>query len=212
MTTPLSSSSVPRGVSSGGSAPQSAKRSRAPFRSLTGGGTIRSSGQPAVGSEARRRAAVILEVLAGVHTPTTAAQALGIGAQRYYLLEQQALEGLVQACQPRPHGRTVTSDRQIARLERELAVCRRELGRQQALARRRALRVGAESGHGSSGHCREVRCARERPAGQRRSRKETPEAEAGRAGLAGSPCPAGRGADRRFVYRRCDGGGTKSGR
>lgn len=135
MTTPLSSSSVPRGVSSGGSAPRSAKRSRAPFRSLTGGGTARSSGRPAVGSEARRRAAVILEVLAGVHTPTTAAQALGIGAQRYYLLEQQALEGLVQACEPRPHGRTVTSDRQIARLERELAVCRRELGRQQALAR-----------------------------------------------------------------------------
>ncbi len=106
-----------------------------PFRSLTGGGTIRSSGQPAVGGEARRRAAVILEVLAGVHTPTSAAQALGIGAQRYYLLEQQALEGLVQACQPRPHGRTVTSDRQIARLERELAVCRRELGRQQAPGR-----------------------------------------------------------------------------
>jgi hypothetical protein len=78
---------------------------------------------------------VILEVLAGVHTPTSAAQALGIGAQRYYLLEQQALQGLVSACEPRPKGRTMDSDRQIARLNRELAVCRRELGRQQALAR-----------------------------------------------------------------------------
>jgi hypothetical protein len=78
---------------------------------------------------------VILEVLAGVCTPANAAQALGIRLPRYYFLEQRAIRGLVAACEPRPKGRTVSSDRQIARLERELAVCRRELGRQQALAR-----------------------------------------------------------------------------
>jgi hypothetical protein len=115
----------------------SAKRVRGPCRKqftqqLTGGA---GPGRSAAGSEARRLAAVILEVLAGVQTPTSAAQALGIRLPRYYFLEQRALGGLVAACEPRPKGRTVGSDRQIARLERELAVCRRELGRQQALAR-----------------------------------------------------------------------------
>lgn len=114
----------------------SRKRTRVPYRQfLQGAGTASRSAQAAPGSEARRRAAAILEVLAGVQTPTSAAQALGIGAQRYYLLEQHALEGLVAACEPRPKGRTVSSDRRIAQLERELATCRRELGRQQALAR-----------------------------------------------------------------------------
>ncbi|MBI3863718.1 MAG: hypothetical protein HY290_17650 [Planctomycetia bacterium] len=117
-------------------APASRKRTRAPYRQFMGGeGTASRSGKTAAGSEARRRAAVILEVLAGVQTPTSAAQALGIGAPRYYLLEQHALEGLLSACEPRPRGRVASSDRQIARLERELATCRRELGRQQALAR-----------------------------------------------------------------------------
>ena len=109
-----------------------AKRSRAPYRQqLTAGGP----GKTPAGSEARRLAAVILEVLAGVQTPTSAAQALGIRLPRYYFIEQRALGGLVSACEPRSKGRTVSSDRQIARLERELVVCRRELGRQQALAR-----------------------------------------------------------------------------
>ena len=112
--------------------PSSAKRSRAPYRQqLTAAGP----GKPAAGSEARRLAAVILEVLAGVCTPASGAQALGIRLPRYYFLEQRAIRGLVAACEPRPKGRTVSSDRQIARLERELVVCRRELGRQQALAR-----------------------------------------------------------------------------
>lgn len=115
--------------------PPSPKRKRAAYRQFGGGGTAATSGKTAPGSEARRRAAVILEVLAGVQTPTSAAQTLAIGVPRYYLLEQRALGGLLVACEPRPHGRTVNSDRQIARLERELAACRRELGRQQALAR-----------------------------------------------------------------------------
>lgn len=110
----------------------SAKRSRAPYRQKL---TAASPGKPAAGNEARRLAAVILEVLAGVQTPTSAAQVLGIRLPRYYFMEQRALRGLVSACEPRPKGRTITSDRQIARLERELAICRRELGRQQALAR-----------------------------------------------------------------------------
>ena len=85
--------------------------------------------------EAKRAAAVILEVLAGVRTPTAAATALKLRLPRYYLLEQRAIEGLVAACAPRPRGPTVSPDRRVAQLERELTVTRRDLLRQQALAR-----------------------------------------------------------------------------
>lgn len=87
------------------------------------------------GIEARRTAAVILEVLAGLRTPTGAATALGIPLPRYYVWEARAVQGLVTACQPRPRGPVVSADRQLAGLERELAVARRELARHQALAR-----------------------------------------------------------------------------
>jgi hypothetical protein len=97
--------------------------------------TATGSGGPNIGLEARRAAALILEVLAGVRTPAGAATALGIRLPRYYLLEQRAIQGLIAACQPRPVGRTVSTDRQLARLQRELAVSQRELARHQALAR-----------------------------------------------------------------------------
>ncbi len=42
------------------------------------------------------------------------------------VLEQRAIQGLIWACEPRPVGRTVSTDRRLARLERELAVSRRE--------------------------------------------------------------------------------------
>ncbi len=58
--------------------------------------------------EAQRLAAAILEVLAGVRTPTDAAAALEISLPRYYLWEQRALAGLVAACEPRPVGQTIS--------------------------------------------------------------------------------------------------------
>jgi hypothetical protein len=109
-----------------------AQRVRGTFRRQL---TATGAGGPNIGLEARRAAALILEVLAGVRTPAGAATALGIRLPRYYLLEQRAIQGLIAACQPRPVGRTVSTDRQLARLERELAVSQRELARHQALAR-----------------------------------------------------------------------------
>ena len=41
--------------------------------------------------DARRFAAAILEVMAGIRTPTDAAAVLGITMQRYYILEKRAL-------------------------------------------------------------------------------------------------------------------------
>jgi len=117
-----------------------AQRSRGACRQqLTAAGP----GAPNIGLEARRAAALVLEVLAGVRTPAGAATALGIRLPRYYLLEQRAIQGLISACEPRPVGRAVSTDRRLARLERELAVSRRELARHQALARttQRALGI-----------------------------------------------------------------------
>jgi len=86
-------------------------------------------------SEANRQAVVILEVLAGVKTPTQAAADLGISLPRYYQLETRALEGLVAALEPRPKGKQPLPANQIAALQRELEQARRACARQQALAR-----------------------------------------------------------------------------
>jgi hypothetical protein len=86
-------------------------------------------------AKARRQAAAILEVLAGMRRPSEAAQVLGISLPRYYQLEQRALVGLVAACEPAPRGPRQDLRRQLARLEREKQRLVRECDRQQALVR-----------------------------------------------------------------------------
>lgn len=86
-------------------------------------------------SQANRQAVVILEVLAGVKTPTQAAVDLGTSLPRYYQLETRALEGLVAALEPKPKGKQPLPQNQIAALQRELDQARRACARQQALAR-----------------------------------------------------------------------------
>lgn len=91
---------------------------------------------PLVGSEpARRQAAAILEVLAGVRRPSEAAQALSTSLPRYYQLERRALVGLLKACEPAPRGPRIDIARQLAALERENRRLQRECDRQQALVR-----------------------------------------------------------------------------
>jgi hypothetical protein len=122
--------------------PPKARRSRGSYRrQLAGSGP----GSPTLGAEAKRTAAIILEVLAGLRTPAGAASALGIAVPRYYVWEQRAVQGLVAACESRPKGRVASPDRRLAELERELAITRRELTRHQALARtaQRALGLPA---------------------------------------------------------------------
>lgn len=93
-------------------------------------------------SEARQRAAAILEVLAGVRTPADAAAALGTSAPRYYLVEQRALQGMLAACEPRPKGRQADEGRRIAELERTVSRLQRECLRQQALVRAGQRAIG----------------------------------------------------------------------
>jgi hypothetical protein len=95
-----------------------------------------------ISREAQRFAAGILEVLAGVRTPTDAAAAMGISVPRYYLWEQRALEGLVAACQPRGRGKIVSTRCQILALEKEIARLKQECARQQALVRAAQRTIG----------------------------------------------------------------------
>lgn len=85
--------------------------------------------------EAQRLAAAILEVLAGVRSPPTAAELLKISLPRYYQLEARALAGLVSALAPRPKGKQPSLENRVKQLEKELEGARRACARQEALVR-----------------------------------------------------------------------------
>jgi hypothetical protein len=92
------------------------------------------------GQAARQLAAAILEVLAGMQTPSGAARGLGLSLARYYQLEGRALAGLVAACESRRRGRQ--SGNELTELRRECERLRRECARQQALVRATRRTVG----------------------------------------------------------------------
>jgi hypothetical protein len=86
--------------------------------------------------ETKRRAAVVLEVLAGMRTPSEAASVLGLSVSYYYLLERKALQGLMKGCQPQPKGSAGPGlEREMARLQKELDKSRQECLRQASLVR-----------------------------------------------------------------------------
>jgi hypothetical protein len=92
--------------------------------------------------EARRVAAMVLEVLAGARTPTEAAQALELSVPRYYQLETRALHGLLAACEPGPKGRVPGLAQELALVQRDKERLQREVLRQQALVRAAQRTVG----------------------------------------------------------------------
>ncbi len=108
------------------------RRRSGPFQNLGEGAS----------AQARKQAAAILEVLAGVRTPTQAAEALGMSLPRYYVLETRAVQGILLACEPRTIGRQATAESTLATLRRECEQLRRECGRQQALARAAQRTIG----------------------------------------------------------------------
>jgi hypothetical protein len=93
-------------------------------------------------TEAKRLAAAILEVLAGVRTTSAAAAAVGLSLTRYYQVEAHALAGFLQACEPRGTGKRPSGERELAALRRDNDRLQRELARQQALVRLGQRSVG----------------------------------------------------------------------
>lgn len=94
--------------------------------------------------QARKTAAAVLEVLGGVRTPMQAAEALGVSLPRYYLLESRALQGLLDACEPRPAGPPVRPEKQLEKLRKETEKLKHESARYQALARATQRTVGLQ--------------------------------------------------------------------
>jgi hypothetical protein len=60
--------------------------------------------EEAASPQARRTAAVILEVLAGLRSTGDAARTLGVTSVRFYAIEERAIGGLIAACEPRQSG------------------------------------------------------------------------------------------------------------
>lgn len=92
--------------------------------------------------EARKFAALVLEVLSGLRSPPDAAKSVGISLPRYYLLETRALQGLVSALEPLPKGRRRNPADELALLNKQLDRSRQEATRSQSLLRAALRTVG----------------------------------------------------------------------
>ena len=89
----------------------------------------------AITAEVRRQASAVLEVLAGVRTPTDAARDLSLSLPAYYKLESRAIRGLVASCRPPGRGPRPSSEVETTRLRRQCQRLQQDLQRYQALAR-----------------------------------------------------------------------------
>jgi hypothetical protein len=98
--------------------------------------------EPDASREARRLAAVVLDVLAGSRTPPQAAETLGVSLPRHYQLEARALGGLVGACESRPRGRQPDREAELTGVRKEVERLKRELGRAQSLVRLTQRTIG----------------------------------------------------------------------
>lgn len=95
--------------------------------------------------EARRLASLVLEVLSGLRTPTEASSAAEISMPRYYQLEVRAIQGLVQALEPRSKGRQRRPEHEVEELRAERDRLNRDLQRSHSLLRMAQRAVGLQS-------------------------------------------------------------------
>jgi hypothetical protein len=98
-----------------------------------------------VGEASRKAAAGILQVLAGLRTPAEVGEALGVSVNRYYQLEQRALEGMLLALEPRTRGPRRSPAAEAETLRRRLQVQEREVSRYQALLRASQRALGLKA-------------------------------------------------------------------
>jgi hypothetical protein len=99
-------------------------------------------GESPVSPEAKRRAAIVFEVLAGLRTPQQAGEALGLSVPGYYQLEDRAMVHLQYGCEIRPRGRQANGESKAAALVKEVERLKQEVGRYQALLRLTQRTVG----------------------------------------------------------------------
>lgn len=93
-------------------------------------------------AEAKRKAAIILEALAGLRTIQSASTELEIALPRYYVLESRMLQAMVNALEPRARGRKRDYEAEIKQLTTDNDKLLREAQRLQALYRATQRAVG----------------------------------------------------------------------
>jgi hypothetical protein len=98
--------------------------------------------ESSVSPEAKRRAAVLFEVLAGVRTPPQAAEALGLSLPGFYQMEERATLQVQLGCEVRPRGRQANGEAKAAALGKEVERLKQEVARYQALLRLTQRTVG----------------------------------------------------------------------
>jgi len=113
--------------------------------------------------QAKRLAAAILEVLAGVRTPTDAAAAVSLSLTRYYQVESRALAGLLRACEPTTKGRQRSGERELVLLRRKQEHLQHELVRQQSLVRLAQRSIGLAAPVAPTGKSNGKKPRRRRP-------------------------------------------------
>jgi hypothetical protein len=109
---------------------------RPPTKKKSPGGSLKGS------LDAKRKASLILETLSGLRSTADASAALGVTLARYYQLESRALQGLVDALEPRPNGGQVAPEVETRKLKQERDRLEQELRRAQALVRVAQRAVG----------------------------------------------------------------------
>jgi hypothetical protein len=99
-------------------------------------------GRPEVSPDGKRRAALVLEVLAGLRTPQQAAEVLGLSLAGFYQLEDRAMQQLQLGCEVRPRGRQANGETKAAGLVKEVGRLKQEVARYQTLVRLTQRTVG----------------------------------------------------------------------
>jgi len=92
--------------------------------------------------KARQIAAAVLEALSGALSTGEAAARLSISLSRYYQLEARALQGLLEAVEPRGKGPRQSAEKQKRELEARAQRLEKELRRHQALLRAAQRGIG----------------------------------------------------------------------
>jgi len=105
-------------------------------QNATGSATLTGS------TEAKRAAALVLEVLSGTKTTIDASKALGVTLARYYQLEARALQGVLTALEPKRRGKRTDPGHEIDKLRRDSDRLQREVTRLQALLRASQRAIG----------------------------------------------------------------------
>ena len=106
-------------------------------------GRRKQNGAPLHSSKRAKQIAVaVLETLSGELGTTEAAEKLGVSLSRYYQLETRALQGLLEAVEPKAKGPQKTPEKEVKTLRAEKKQLEKELRRHQALLRAAQRSVG----------------------------------------------------------------------